>query len=128
KPGSNVAKAAVKVLTEGLAHELREARAPITAQLFVPGFTYTGMIQRFAPTKPDSAWTSEQTVDYFIERMAKGDFYILCPDNDVSSQRDRKRVEWAIGDIIENRPALSRWHPDYAEKFAAHEAEAMNQS
>ena len=25
---------------------------------------------------------------------------------------------WAAGDIVENRPALSRWHPDYAEAFA----------
>ncbi|MGA0307130.1 MAG: short-chain dehydrogenase, partial [bacterium] len=28
-----------------------------------------------------------------------------------------KRMAWAIGDIIENRPPLSRWHPDYAEAF-----------
>ena len=26
---------------------------------------------------------------------------------------------WAAGDIVENRPPLSRWHPEYAEKFAA---------
>jgi len=24
-----------------------------------------------------------------------------------------------MGDIIENRPALSRWHPDYKDAFAA---------
>lgn len=120
-PGYNVSKAGVKVLTEALAHELREAGAPISAHLFVPGFTYTGMISRFAPEKPAAAWTSEQTVEYMIEHMAAGDFYILCPDNDVSPERDRKRVEWAIGDIVENRPALSRWHPDFAEAFAKHE-------
>lgn len=119
-PGYNVSKAAVKVATEMLAHELREAGAPISAHLFVPGFTYTGMIQRFMPQKPDGAWTSEQTVDHFIERMAAGDFYILCPDNDVTPERDRKRVAWALGDILENRPALSRWHPDFAEAFAKH--------
>jgi hypothetical protein len=28
-----------------------------------------------------------------------------------------------MGDIIENRPALSRWHPDYAPAFAAFMAE-----
>ena len=124
-PGYNVSKAGVKVLTEALAHELREAGAPITAHLFVPGFTYTGMIQRFMSTKPDSAWTSEETVDYFLEHMAQGDFYILCPDNDVSEERDRKRVAWAIGDIVENRPALSRWHPEFADAFAAHEVAAL---
>ncbi len=124
-PGYNVSKAGVKVLTEALAHDLREANAPITAHLFVPGFTYTGMIQRFVPEKPDAAWTSEQTVDYFLEHMAAGDFYILVPDNDVSEERDRKRVAWAVGDIIENRPALSRWHPEYADAFAAHELIAL---
>lgn len=120
-PGYNVSKAGVKVLTEALAHELREAGAPISVHLFVPGFAYTGMIAAFIPQKPPSAWTSEQTVDHLIGRMSVGDFYILCPDNDVTPERDRRRVEWALGDIIENRPALSRWHPDYAEAFAQHE-------
>lgn len=118
----NISKAAVRILTEQLAHELREAGAPITAHLFVPGFTYTGMIAAFMPEKPDAAWTSEQTFDYFLARMAKGDFYILCPDNDVDETRDARRVAWSAGDVIENRPALSRWHPDYAEAFAKFEA------
>ena len=120
-PGYNTTKAAVKVLSEQLAHELREAGAPISVHLFVPGFTYTGMIAAWIKEKPASAWTSEQTVDYFIERMSAGDFYILCPDNDVDSTRDKRRAEWAIGDIIDNRPPLSRWHPDYKEAFAAFE-------
>jgi hypothetical protein len=104
-----------------LAHELREAGAAISAHLFVPGFTYTGMISSWMPEKPASAWTSEQTVDHLIEHMSAGDFYILCPDNDVSSERDRRRVAWTLGDVIENRPALSRWHADFAEAFAEHE-------
>lgn len=120
-PGYNATKAAVKVLSEQLAHELREAGAPISVHLFVPGFTYTGMISSWIPEKPAAAWTSEQTVDYFIDRMSQGDFYILCPDNDVDSRRDKRRAEWAIGDIIENRPALSRWHADFKEAFAEFE-------
>ncbi len=120
-PAYNISKAAVRVLTEQLAHELREADAPISAHLFVPGFTYTGMIARVITEKPPSAWTSEQAVDYFIARMKKGDFYILCPDNDVDETRDRLRVEWSVRDIIENRPALSRWHPDYAAEFKSFE-------
>lgn len=120
-PAYNVTKAAVRVLTEQLSHELREAGAPITAHLFVPGFTYTGMIASFIPEKPASAWTSEETVDYMISRMSQGDFYILCPDNDVDSTRDQRRVAWSAGDIIENRPALSRWHPDFAETFKSFE-------
>ncbi len=120
-PGYNVTKAGVKALTEALAHQLREQDAPISAHLFVPGFTYTGMIARFIPEKPPAAWTSEQTVDHLLERMVAGDFYILCPDNDVPPERDRRRVQWAADDIIRNRPALSRWHPDYADEYAEFE-------
>lgn len=120
----NTSKAAVKVMTEMLAYDLRQAEAKITAHLFVPGFTYTGMIEKFMPEKPAAAWTSDEAIAYLVQRMSDGDFYILCPDNDVSEERDRKRVEWAVGDIINNRPALSRWHPDYADAFAAHEDSA----
>src|SRR6476469_6986843 len=49
---------------------------------------------------------------------AVGDFYILCPDNDVPRALDEARILWAAGDIVENRPALSRWHPDHAAAFA----------
>jgi hypothetical protein len=31
---------------------------------------------------------------------------------------DERRMQWAIDDVIRNRPALSRWHPDHAEAFA----------
>ena len=54
-----------------------------------------------------------------IRSVEAGDFYILCPDNDVPRPLDERRIQWAAGDIVENRPALSRWHPDYAEAFAA---------
>jgi hypothetical protein len=54
-----------------------------------------------------------------MDSLANGDFYILCPDNDVTRAMDEKRIAWMAGDIIENRPALSRWHPDWEERFAA---------
>ena len=120
-PAYNASKAAVKVLTEQLAHELREAGAPIDVHLFVPGFTYTGLIAAVMPEKPDGAWTSAQCVDYLFTRVAKGDFYILCPDNMVNEAIDARRVLWSAGDIVENRPALSRWHPEWAETFSAFE-------
>ncbi|WP_300064414.1 hypothetical protein [uncultured Roseobacter sp.] len=113
-------------MTEMLAHELRTARAPISAHLFVSGFTYTGMISSWLPDKPDAACTSEETVSHLVERLEHGDFYILCPDNEVTPEIDRKRVAWAAQDIIENRPALSRWHPDFAERFAAFEKPDRN--
>ena len=54
-----------------------------------------------------------------LESLERGDFYILCPDNDVTRSLDEKRMAWAMGDIIENRPPLSRWHPDWADAFTA---------
>ncbi|WP_299370317.1 SDR family NAD(P)-dependent oxidoreductase [uncultured Tateyamaria sp.] len=123
-PAYNVSKAAVKAATEMLAHDLRQAGAPISAHLFVPGFTYTGMIAGFMPEKPAAAWTSEETVDYMLAQVASGAFYVMCPDNDVTPEVDQARVAWAAGDIIGGRPALSRWHPDFADAYAAHEAQA----
>lgn len=120
-PAYNASKAAVKVLTEQLAHELREAGAPIDVHLFVPGFTYTGMIAAIMPEKPEGAWTSAQCVEYLFDRVERGDFYVLCPDNMVDETVDARRVLWAAGDIAENRPALSRWHPDWSEAFSAFE-------
>lgn len=118
-PAYNVSKAGLKAFTEALSHELRNTEgARITAHLLIPGFVHTGMIG--ATEKPPAAWTAEQTVAFFIESLNRGDFYILCPDNDVSREIDEKRIAWAVGDIIENRPALSRWHPDYSEAFAGH--------
>lgn len=120
-PAYNASKAAVKALTEQLAHELREAGAPIDVHLFVPGFTYTGIIAAIIPEKPEGAWTSAQCVEYLFESVRRGDFYVLCPDNMVDEKIDARRVLWAAGDIAENRPALSRWHPDWAEVFSAFE-------
>lgn len=114
----NVAKAGVKVVTEQLAHELRQIDGcRVTAHLLIPGFTYTGLTK--AAEKPDAAWTAEQVADFLLDGLGRGDFYILCPDNAVTREMDNKRMQWAVGDVIEGRPALSRWHPDYAEKFQA---------
>ena len=110
----NVSKSALKTYTEGLEHTLRnEPGAQLSAHLLIPGFTFTGPTE--SATKPAAAWTGEQVVDFMLESVARGDFYILCPDNDVPRALDERRMAWAMGDIIENRPALSRWHPDYAE-------------
>jgi NAD(P)-dependent dehydrogenase (short-subunit alcohol dehydrogenase family) len=119
-PAYNVSKSGVKTLTEALEHELRNTEGcRVRAHLLVPGFTYTGMIRRFAPEKPEGAWTPEQLVDFLLESIGRGDFYVLCPDNDVPRVVDEKRMAWAMGDLIENRPPLSRWHPDYEAAFAA---------
>ena len=117
-PAYNTSKAAVKAFTEALAHELRTQKGHgITAHLLIPGFVFTELNARGRSEKPDDAWTPEQNADFMMESLNGGDFYILCPDNDVDRATDEKRMVWAIGDIIENRPALSRWHPDYAKAF-----------
>jgi NAD(P)-dependent dehydrogenase (short-subunit alcohol dehydrogenase family) len=118
-PAYNVTKAGVKAFTEQLAHELREMGSKISAHLLIPGFVFTGLTARGRTEKPTAAWTPEQTVDFMIEKLGAGDFYILCPDNDVPRPLDERRILWAAGDIVENRPPLSRWHKDYAEAFAA---------
>jgi len=115
----NVSKAGLKVLTEALAHDLRNTpECQVTAHLLIPGFTYTGLTKvRGIAAKPPGAWTSEQVVDFMLESMRRGEFYILCPDNDVSRALDERRIRWAAEDIIENRPPLSRWHPDFNDAF-----------
>jgi NAD(P)-dependent dehydrogenase (short-subunit alcohol dehydrogenase family) len=115
----NISKAGVKILTEGLAQTLRNFEGcQISAHLLVPGSTFTGMTRRGRTEKPPSAWTPDQVVDMLIAGMAAGDFYIICPDNDVTRDIDNRRILWAAEDIIRNRPALSRWHPDYKDEFA----------
>jgi len=114
----NVSKAGVKVLTEGLAHSLRNiADCRITAHLLIPGSTFTGMTSRGRTEKPAGAWLPDQVVDMLIDGMHRGDFYVLCPDNDVTREIDNRRILWGAQDIVENRPALSRWHPDYTAAF-----------
>ncbi len=117
-PAYNVSKAGVKVFTEALQHELRNMPGcKVEARLFIPGFVYTPLTARGRTEKPEGAWTPEQTAAFLFSSIDNGDFYILCPDNDVDRATDTKRILWAAGDIAENRPPLSRWHPDYADAF-----------
>ncbi|KAJ7904836.1 hypothetical protein B0H13DRAFT_744788 [Mycena leptocephala] len=125
----NASKAAVKSLTEGLAHALRERNGGhghghgggggVSAHLFVPGYTFTGLTGANDPAreKPPVAWTADETVRYMLERVAKGDFYVLCPDGETGPEIDQLRVMWAAADVAQGRPALSRWHRDYKALF-----------
>jgi hypothetical protein len=109
----------VKVLADGLAHSLRNIEGcEVTAHLLVPGSTFASMAARDRTEKPPGLWTPDQVVDVLVERMENGDFYIVCPDSDVTTNIDNRRILWAAEDIIRNRPPLSRWHPDYTDEFA----------
>ena len=117
-PAYNVSKAGVKAFTEALQHELRNTPdCNVTAHLLIPGFVFTGLTANGRTEKPAGAWTPEETVDFMLQSLVAGDFYILCPDNEVTRALDEKRIAWAAGDIIENRPPLSRWHPEHADAF-----------
>ncbi|KAF9483444.1 NAD(P)-binding protein [Pholiota conissans] len=124
----NASKAAVKSLTEGLSYELREkANCNVTAHLFIPGWTHTGMTGAGSTEKPPGAWTAEETVAYMLDKVREGEFYILVPDNETKREVDQLRIMWAAADIAEGRPALSRWHPNYKALYEEYIREGLAQ-
>ncbi|WP_088212417.1 SDR family NAD(P)-dependent oxidoreductase [Shewanella sp. Shew256] len=125
----SVSKAAIKVLTEQLAHELRQTPdSLISAHLLVPGYTFTPMNypgMNDSTEKPAAMWSADQVVDRMFAGMANDDFYIFCEDNEVSWPLDQLRLQWSADDMILNRPALSRWHPEYQQAFRQFVAERL---
>ena len=120
----SVAKAAVKVLTEQLAHELRSVSGGrVSAHLLVPGYTWTPMnfpgMNETSDTKPGATWSAAQVIQELVEHLRREAFYVICPDNEVTRELDAKRLQWAADDMIKGRPALSRWHPEFRDVFAA---------
>jgi NAD(P)-dependent dehydrogenase (short-subunit alcohol dehydrogenase family) len=118
-PAYAVAKAGVKTLTEQLAHGLRQEGSQVTAHLLVPGWTFTGMTNARDGQQPAGSWSADQVVEMMIQGVDAGDFYIICPDGAVSPELDAARILWGASDMTENRPALSRWHPDWKSRFDA---------
>lgn len=120
----NTSKAAVRALTEQLAFALAADAPHVSAHLLIPGWTFTKLTGAAdGAAKPDGAWTPEQVVEFMLESIERGDFYILCPDNAVTRAVDERRMQWMADDVIKNRPALSRWRPDHMEAFARFMAE-----
>ena len=114
-PAYNTSKAAVNAYTQNLARDLRDRPGSrISAHLLIPGWTTTGD----AEPKP-GAWLPEQVIDFMAEAIRADRFFILCPDGETTREIDRKRLYWNALDILLDRPALSRWHPEYREEFAA---------
>ncbi|KAL8279157.1 hypothetical protein RQP46_008413 [Phenoliferia psychrophenolica] len=122
-PAYNVSKSAVKSLAESLSHSLLSTS--VTAHLLVPGYTFTKLTTGGGipslDKKPAAAWSADQVAEELFARL--DEFYIICPDNDVSWPTDAARIEWNGNDILEKRPALSRWHPDHKDAFAKFLAE-----
>ncbi|HEY4201202.1 MAG TPA: SDR family NAD(P)-dependent oxidoreductase [Devosiaceae bacterium] len=112
-PAYNTSKAALNAYTQNLAHDLRNRDGGlVSAHLLVPGWVTTGDAEH----RP-GAWLPAQVVDYLVAALERNTFYVICPDDETSSEMDRKRILWNALDIIKDRPALSRWHPDFKEAF-----------
>lgn len=143
----NMSKAALKVYTEGLQHELRQSSSSrIRVVLLVPGWVHTKIHVKAARAEqanesrggdvnteiapphnedqvPAGAWHPSQLIDFMKEQLDHGppeSFYIVCPDGEVDWETDRCRMTWAMQDVTENRPPRSRWHPDYAAAFTTY--------
>lgn len=114
-PAYNTTKAAVNAYTQNLARDLRERDGGnVTAHLLVPGWTTTGDAEH----RP-GAWLPEQVIDMMVRELERDAFWIVCPDGETTTEMDHKRILWNALDVIRGRPALSRWHPDYKDAFAA---------
>ena len=118
-PAYNASKAALRSLAESLAFDLRGDSPHGSVHLLVPGWTFTGLTGgggAATKAKPEGAWAPAQVAGYLERKMDEGQFYVMCPDNDVSEDLDRRRVLWSAGDLIEGRPPLTRWREDWKDR------------
>jgi hypothetical protein len=91
----------------------------VSVHLLVPGWTFTGLSGGSPGSnkeKPSGAWTPGQVANYLFLRMEAGSFYVICPDNEVTEEMDKKRMVWTAGDIVYDRQPLSRWRPEYKDE------------
>ncbi|KAI1499815.1 short-chain dehydrogenase/reductase [Biscogniauxia marginata] len=115
-PAYNASKAAVKTLAEHLSYDLRGGS--IAVHLLVPGWTWTSLAGAAGGgPKPAAAWAPEQVADYLEAKMRDGQFWVLCPDGDVTEDMDRKRMLWGANDAVRGRPPLSRWRDEFKDEF-----------
>ncbi|KAM0483774.1 hypothetical protein ACHAPX_002270 [Trichoderma viride] len=111
----NASKSAVKTLAEHLSWDLRDTKTSV--HLLVPGWTFTGMTGGGqTKDKPAGAWAPEQVADFLYKKMEQDKFYVICPDNETTEETDKKRMLWSTGDIIKERPPLTRWRPEWKEE------------
>ncbi|RJE24364.1 short chain dehydrogenase reductase [Aspergillus sclerotialis] len=101
KSGYNASKAAIKSLTEHLAHDLRSdsTTARISMHLLVPGWTWTGLMGNVGPKaesevkKTAGAWYPSQVAEELVKGLEKGSFYIICPDDETNTAMNQARVQ-----------------------------------
>ena len=116
-PAYNASKSALKSITEHLSFDLAKSSPKTSVHLLVPGWTFTGLTGGGSmKTKPDGAWSAEQVADFLYKKMGEGKFYVMCPDNDVDWETDRKRMMWTMGDVVYERQPQSRWRDEFKEE------------
>ncbi|CAG5142215.1 uncharacterized protein ALTATR162_LOCUS1108 [Alternaria atra] len=103
-PAYNASKAAVKTLAEHLSYDLKDTS--------IGGGNAPGSVK----PKPEGAWSADQVADYMYAKMQDKKFYIMCPDDQVTEETDKKRMLWSVGDIVNERPPLTRWRDEYKEE------------
>ena len=116
-PAYNASKSAVKTLAEHLSFDLAKTSPSTSVHLLVPGWTHTGLTGSSPfgekKEKPAGAWTPEEVIEYLEKKMAEGKFYVICPDNDVTEDTDKRRMLWTANDLVQGRPPLTRWRQEY---------------
>ncbi|SCZ89564.1 BZ3500_MvSof-1268-A1-R1_Chr9g10455 [Microbotryum saponariae] len=148
-PAYNVSKSAVKSLTEALSHSLLSTQCTahlLVPGYTWTKLTTNDKILDEGAQKPKAAWTADQVAEQLFDRI-ENEFYIICPDStssnfrkpsmcslrseldveicwvgadDVTWELDQARKRWNFDDILEKRPALSRWHPECKDAFTKH--------
>lgn len=69
--------------------------------------------------KMAGAWFPSQAAEVLVDGVEKGSFYIICPDGETDWPLDQARMQWASDDVVEGRPALSRWEASWKERAEA---------
>jgi NAD(P)-dependent dehydrogenase (short-subunit alcohol dehydrogenase family) len=98
-PAYNASKSAVKTIAEHLSFDLRDDKN-LSVYLLVPGWTFTGLGGNrpgAGKEKPDGAWWPDQVVDFLQKKMDEGQFWVLCPDEQVTEElvsASLSRLNW----------------------------------
>ena len=118
-PAYNVSKAGVKAFTEALQHELRNRRGlPDQRPPADPGLRLHAADARRARRKSRPAPGRRSRPSTSCWSASTPAISTSCARTTTSpATLDERRILWAAGDIVENRPPLSRWHPEFAEAF-----------
>jgi hypothetical protein len=106
---------------------MRTTSPNVSVHLLIPGWTYTSLSGSSGPTtdeeavksKPKGTWLPSQVAEYAYRKIVEEKkFYVVCPDEDVDEALDQARMKWGAEDVVEGRPALSRWEDGWKDRAA----------